>query len=88
MAAKISTKGHVELPPAMRRKVGLRAGDPVEFSLAGDRIVIKRKKTRAGRKFKASIIQDPITGFPVLSAGPDVAMLTNEEVTAILAGFP
>jgi hypothetical protein len=32
------------------------------------------------------ILVDPITGLPVLSAGPDAPVLTSEEVNVILFG--
>jgi hypothetical protein len=32
------------------------------------------------------ILVDPITGLPVLSAGPDAPVLTSEEVNEILSG--
>jgi hypothetical protein len=38
--------------------------------------------------FEAKIIEDPITGFPVLYAGPDAPELTSEQVKEILADFP
>jgi hypothetical protein len=34
------------------------------------------------------ILDDPITGLLVLSAGPDAPLLTSEEVEEILAIFP
>ncbi|HZC65474.1 MAG TPA: AbrB/MazE/SpoVT family DNA-binding domain-containing protein [Candidatus Dormibacteraeota bacterium] len=88
MAAKVSTKGFVELPAAMRRKVGLRPGDPVEFKLNSEGIVVAPRKKRKVQKFKAKIIKDPVTGFPVLDAGPDAPILTSEKVAELLTDFP
>jgi hypothetical protein len=31
---------------------------------------------------------DPVTGLPVLSAGPDAPLLRSKEVKEILANFP
>jgi hypothetical protein len=31
---------------------------------------------------------DPVTGIPVLSAGPDAPVLTSREVQEILTSFP
>ena len=45
-------------------------------------------KRKSKRKFKARIIKDPVTGYPVLSAGPDAPILTSAEVAEILADFP
>ena len=38
--------------------------------------------------YEAKIVEDPITGFPVLYAGPDAPVLTSEQVAEILADFP
>ena len=37
---------------------------------------------------KISIVVDPATGLPVLSAGPDASRLGNKQVREILAEFP
>jgi hypothetical protein len=41
---------------------------------------------RRTRSRKARVLIDPITGFPVLSAGPDAPVLTSEQVNGILFG--
>jgi hypothetical protein len=53
--------------------------------LEGDAIVLR---PRRGRRRKAKIIIDPISGFPVLTAGKNAPKLTNEQVQALLADFP
>jgi hypothetical protein len=45
--------------------------------------VPKKRRSKAGR-----IIKDPLTGFPVLTAGKDAPELTSEDVAEILADFP
>jgi AbrB family looped-hinge helix DNA binding protein len=85
MQTKLSTKGQVVLPSRIRNKLGLRPGDPLDASVEGDRIVLTPHKKR-GRKMR--IIKDPITGFPVLTAGPNAPILTHKEVKEILADFP
>ena len=50
-----------------------------------DRIVLTTPKRK---RFKARIIEDPITGLPVLYAGPDAPILTSEMVREMLADFP
>lgn len=40
MQAKISTKGWIVIPAALRRRYGLKPGTIVEIQEAGDRIVI------------------------------------------------
>ncbi len=85
MQTRVSTKGQIVLPGPLRRKLDIRAGDPLEISVEEGRIVLTiPKRTRA----KARIIQDPITGFPVIDAGPDTPILTNEMVRELLTDFP
>ena len=42
----------------------------------------------AKRPRQARIMQDPVTGLPVLSAGADVPELTGKEIAEILTNFP
>jgi AbrB family looped-hinge helix DNA binding protein len=85
METKVSTKGQVVLPNAVRRRLGLQSGDALEVEVEGGRIVLS---PRNKRQKKARIISDPITGMPVLSAGPDAPVLTSEEVAELLKDFP
>jgi AbrB family looped-hinge helix DNA binding protein len=85
METRVSTKGQVVLPVTIRRKLGLRPGDPLDAKVEGGRIVLTPRRKR---KWKAKIITDPITGYPVLSAGPDAPILTSKRVAEILADFP
>jgi len=85
MTTKVSTKGQVVLPGPLRRKLGLRAGDSLEAKIEAGRIILIPKKRRS---YKTKIIIDPITGFPVLSAGPDAPVLTSKAVREMLADFP
>jgi AbrB family looped-hinge helix DNA binding protein len=85
MQTKVSTKGQIVLPLPLRRSLDIRAGDSLDVSLERDRIVL----TAPERKhFKARIIEDPITGFPVIDAGPDAPVLTSEMVRKLLVDFP
>jgi len=90
MGSKVSKKiKPVVVPRTLLRKIGHRPGQPVQFKLEGERILVTvtpRRKSK--RKFKARIIKDPITGFPVLDTGPDAPVMTNEHVAEILADFP
>jgi AbrB family looped-hinge helix DNA binding protein len=85
MQTKLSTKGQVILPSAFRQKLGLRPGDALDAKLEGGSIVLTPKR---GRRRKARIITDPITGLPVLTLGPGAPVLTSEHVRDILADFP
>src|ERR1700675_2963952 len=68
MHTTISTKGQVVLPSAILLKLGLRAGDPLDAEIEDERIVLTPRRIRSR---KIAVLVDPITGFPVLSAGPD-----------------
>jgi AbrB family looped-hinge helix DNA binding protein len=85
MQTKVSTKGQIVIPSPVRHRLGIREGDPLDVEIEAGRIVLTPKKKRA---FKARIIKDPITGFPVLDAGPDAPVLTSEMVGEQLVDFP
>ena len=85
METKLSTKGQIVLPGPIRRKLGLQVGDPLDAKVDGGRIVLTPRSTRSRR---VSIVVDRITGLPVLSAGPNAATLSSEQVSEILSEFP
>jgi AbrB family looped-hinge helix DNA binding protein len=82
---KLSTKGQVVIPRAVREKLQLRAGDTLETSLDGGRIVLVPVRKR---KLKWRITRSRLTGLPVLTAGRNAPQITNEQVAEILADFP
>lgn len=73
------------LPSRIRRKLGLRPGDPLDAKVEGGKVVLtpRRKRSR-----KSKIVIDPLTGLPALTAGPDAPILTSEEVEELLSDFP
>lgn len=85
MHTKVSTKGQVVLPGPIRRRLGLRPGDPLDANIEDGRIVLtpRRKRSRAGK-----IVKDPITGLPALSAGADAPVLSSKDVEEIMRSFP
>ena len=85
MQTRVSTKGQVVLPGPLRRRLGLQAGDPLDASIEGGRIVLAPRRKAA---LRARIIQDPLLGTPVLSFGPTAPKLISKEVAEILAEFP
>jgi AbrB family looped-hinge helix DNA binding protein len=85
MQTRVSTKGQVVLPAPLRRRLGIRTGDPLDASVEAGSIVLRpHRKPR----HQPRIIQDPVLGTPVLSFGPDAPVLTSREVKEILADFP
>jgi len=85
METRVSTKGQVVLPGPIRRKLGLRAGDPLDAKVHRGRIVLT---PRTVRHVKVRIFSDPFTGLPVLSAGPEAPLLTSDQVEEVLSSFP
>ena len=85
MQTKVSSRGQVVLPSPIRRKLGLQSGDPLDANVETGRIILtpRRKKPR-----RAQIIKDPVTGLPVLTAGPGAPQLTHKQVQEILTNFP
>jgi len=85
MRTTVSTKGQVVVPSSIRRKLGLQPGDSLEARVQGQHIVLTPRKVRPRN---ARIIRDPVTGLPVLTAGPRAPKLTSAQVREILSDFP
>jgi AbrB family looped-hinge helix DNA binding protein len=85
METILSTKGQVVLPGPLRRKLGLRPGDPLDVIEEDGRIVLTPRRTRPE---KIDILTDPITGLPVLAASSDAPPLSSKQVEEILASLP
>lgn len=85
MQTKVSTKGQVVIPSRLRRRLGILEGDPLDVEIEAGRIVLTPRKKHA---YKARIIKDPKTGFPVIDVGPDAPVLTSEMVRELLVDFP
>jgi AbrB family looped-hinge helix DNA binding protein len=85
MQTRVSTKGQIVLPGPIRRRLGIRAGDPLNAEIEAGSIILTPLQKRPP---KGRIIADPLTGLPALSAGTDVPTLTSKEVEEILANFP
>jgi len=85
METRLSTKGQVVLPGPIRRKLGLREGDPLEAKVERGRIVLT---PRRAQRLKAKIVTDLATGLPVLDAGPDAPTLSSKQVEDMLSNFP
>jgi len=82
MEAKLSTKGQVVLPVQIRRKLGLQPGDRLDTKVEEGRIVLTPRRARSR---KINIVVDPVTGLPLLSAGPDASQLSSKQVREILS---
>jgi len=49
---------------------------------------VRRTNRQKDAPKKVSILVDPLTRLPVLSAGPDAPPLTSKQVEEILSDFP
>jgi len=85
MQTRVSTKGQIVLPGPLRRKLGIRAGDPLDVEIEAGTIVLRPREKISNQ---ARIIKHPVTGLPVLTVGGDAPLLTSEAVEEILADFP
>jgi AbrB family looped-hinge helix DNA binding protein len=85
MQTRVSTKGQVVLPGPIRRRLGIQAGDQLDVAVEDGRIVLARRATPA---LTPRIVQDPVSGMPVIDLGPNAPIVTNEQVDEILAEFP
>jgi len=82
-------EGNLLLPESVLEKMGLRAGDLLDARLEpsedAERLVLTLSKAK---QYEGRIIEDPLTGWPVLDFGPDAPELTSEQVREMLADFP
>jgi AbrB family looped-hinge helix DNA binding protein len=89
MTTKVSSKGQVVLPAALRRQLDVRAGEEFEISVESahgeSKIVMSR---RVSKRPKMKIIVDPVTGLPALKGPPGMPKLTSAMVKEMLADFP
>lgn len=85
MHTRVSTKGQVVIPGPLRRRLDIRAGDPLEAEVESGRIVLTPRKKRPRR---GKIVTDPLTRLPVLTVGADAPTLSSKEVEEILTNFP
>jgi AbrB family looped-hinge helix DNA binding protein len=81
----VFTEGQVVLPSALRRRLGIRAGDALDALVENGRIILTPRKRRTA---KGKIATDPVTGLPVLTAVPGAPLLKSRKVYEILATLP
>ena len=74
------------LPQTICRNMNLRAGEDLDANVEGERIVLIPKKKRTRRSYRGRIINDAVTGLPVLTAGKNAPVLTQKEVEDIMYG--
>ena len=85
MQTRLSSKGQVVLPSAVRQRLGLRTGETLTVAVEEGRVILTRSAS-VPRRFRMAV--DPRTGIPMLSAPEAVAALTNDQVKELLGDFP
>jgi len=85
MQMLVSNDGKSLVPREPIDLLGYAPGDLLEVSVlhpngGADRISAKQ---HAGK-----LVDDPITGLPVIDFGPDAPILTHDQVRAMLVDFP
>jgi AbrB family looped-hinge helix DNA binding protein len=75
MTGKITSKGQVTIPQAVRDRLGLQPGTTVEFEVEGDRVrIVKVSDGERGRSLIARI------------RGSATSRLTTDEIMALTRG--
>jgi AbrB family looped-hinge helix DNA binding protein len=85
MRTRVSKKGQVVIPQAVREELQLRPGEPLDIRVERGRIILTPNRKRF---CKPRILRDPVTGLPVLAAGRNQPRLTSSQVAEVLIEFP
>ena len=85
MRTSVASNGEIIVPGELAERLGFRPGDSLDATIeAGKIILFPSPKTQ----YYGKIVEDPLTGLPVLDFGPDAPELTHEQVREMLADFP
>lgn len=87
MQTEVTEEGKVVIPASLRRRLGIEVGDRLDADVRNGSIVLS-PKTKQRKLRQAQIVEDPVTGLPVLDVGDDAPVLTSEMVREMLADFP
>ncbi len=85
MEATVTKEGNILVETSLGTLLGVKEGDKLRADIQDGSIVLTPEPKR---KYKTRIINDPISGLPVLDSGPDAPILTNEMVRELLSDFP
>jgi AbrB family looped-hinge helix DNA binding protein len=85
MRTSVASNGEIVVPGELAEKLGVVPGDSLDATVeAGKIILFPAPKIQ----YSGTIIDDPITGLPVIDFGPDAPILTHESVQQMLADLP
>lgn len=74
---RLTSKGQVTIPLAIRRRVGLFPDTEVEFSVRGDAVIVRKAKTKVGRRGVRLIDR---------MRGSGTGRMTTDEIMALTRG--
>ncbi len=80
MNAKVSEKGQVTIPKALRDQLGIRAGDELDFAVEGDRVVAAKVVGQDPFERRYGTLRLPASTDELIDMmrGPAVAPLPGE----------
>lgn len=79
---RVTSKGQVTIPIALREKTGILPESEVEFGLKGDTITIKRSKTNTRRRRRIQEVIERARG-----TGTENRELTTDQIMALTRGW-
>jgi AbrB family looped-hinge helix DNA binding protein len=85
LKTKLSSKGQIVLPGAVRRRLGCQPGETFDVTIEDERVILTRS-AKPSPVFR--IVTDAKTGMPVLSSGKSETTLTSAQVAELLHDFP
>ena len=82
MTSRISTKGQLVIPAQMRKALNLKAGDRVDMTIDGQRLILQRVSPHRAKLKRGRF------GRMVLVAPKGAPPMTTESVIALLEELP
>lgn len=78
MASRLTSKGQVTVPKAVRHHLGVRPGDAVDFAIVGERVELRKEAEADDRERIMAALEDIRRRRPV-----DLGMSTDEYMALI-----
>ena len=79
---RVTSKGQVTIPIALREKFGIFPDTEVEFSFRGNQITIQKEKTKKGKLSRGERIVARATGTGTVNLD-----LTTDQIMALTRGW-
>lgn len=77
MSGKVTTKGQITIPLALRDRLGIHPGATVEFTVQGNAIVVRKRRDREGGRGARLVAQ---------LRGTATTGLSTDEIMALTRG--